>query len=288
LSRTSLIFLCSIPLALPSLFFAFSDIVSGKTRVALKGEKSNFADILGYFSPHPSNPILGKFSFIQAYYGNTETYTYIGFGLTVLALIGFVKYRHREKSLYFWFIATVAFIILSLGEYPHFLGRKIPVPMPFKIFSYIPILDNVHASVRVRPVTLLCITVLASYGVRFLMDKKRAILCVLLALVLIEAVIIPYPVSPNKVPEVYDHIARDESADVVLEVPYFARDTYNYIGRPLTTEIQYYQTRHQKRLINGTVSRLGPDTIFLSLLKPADYSQPGLDADGSPPQVLND
>jgi predicted PurR-regulated permease PerM len=109
---------------------------------------------------------------------------------------------------------------------------------------------------------MLSLAVLAGYGLSYIfkrfdgkffnkISKKHVLAVVFSCLILFEFLAIPYPMSSTKVPEFYHHIANDSEDYAIFEVP-----------RPIGfAPYMYYQTIHEKKLVNGYVSRTPNNVI---------------------------
>ncbi len=182
-------------------------------------------------------------------------------GVVVLALVILGVYAHRQRNMY-WFVALAGlFIIFSFGKTLHFNGQDTGVPMPY-IFQWLPVLNNLRAPDRFIVLVMLCLSVVASFGVRHLGKRFRYPLVV--TVIVAFAVSVEYhdpPFSTNeiRVPAVYETIAADDSAQAVLDIPFFLRDGHGYVGTVADEEV-LYQTVHGKRMFGGNYSRIEDST----------------------------
>ncbi|MBI4744912.1 MAG: hypothetical protein HY776_08900, partial [Actinobacteria bacterium] len=151
---------------------------------------------------------------------------------------------------FFWIMFFVSFIWSS----PPFIHiGKIAVPMP-SYFMY-PIFPMFRNYARFVVVTLLCLGILAGYGIKYLLENvkstKRKVLIVSLIVVFILAETINIPpfrntdISAKTTPLVYKWLAKEKGDFIITEYPLIhidAQGPYEYF---------FYQRVHKKRLFNG-------------------------------------
>lgn len=267
--KVCLISLFSIPFILPVMFFVVKVILSGDTRkvpLSLNGHNlvNSVVDLFGFFSPHPENPIIGRFSF-SGYFTGLENFAFVGLIVIFFSVFGWLSARRTDNMASFWLISALVFVILSLGPYPHILGRELKIPLPFYLFRYIPSFDNLTVPARFHTLTMLHLSVLAGYGMKYILVKRGYLLGLTIPIILLEY-FIPMSVFKNSIPPVYEHISRDQKAQSILQIPFFVRDTFTCMGISADPSIQSYQSVHHKKILNGCISRLGPESIFYSYL----------------------
>jgi hypothetical protein len=221
------------------------------------------ADLLGFFIPAPFHPVLGNFiAPIQHFTGNTgENTTFAGYTVLFLGLIAVLK--RETKEILFWITATGVFFILSLGPYLHFNGVMVMVPelncpvyLPYFLIMNMPVVSLARAPGRWDVLIMLSLMVLAGYGLHYLFSKydgrsfgkvfKNHVIGVIFAvLILFEFLAIPFPMSDTTVPAFYKQIANDTDNYAILDIP----------GSVGNAQLMYYQTVHNKMLLDGYVSR---------------------------------
>ncbi|MCK4910247.1 MAG: hypothetical protein KAR83_01330, partial [Thermodesulfovibrionales bacterium] len=177
-------------------------------------------------------------------------------GVFALALAALGVYSNRQRMVY-WFVALAGlFLIFSFGQTLHFQGQSTGVPLPY-VFQWLPVLKNLRAPDRFLVLVMLCLSILASFGVRRLVQRFRYPLLVTAIVVLAVSVEYhdpPFPTNEIRIPPIYETIAADDSAQAVLDVPFFLRDGNAYIGVVAMEEL-LYQTRHGKRIFGGFYAR---------------------------------
>lgn len=239
-------------------------IFSGSTYMYAGGFTTYSADLLGFFIPAQFHPVFGKFvePIYQNFTGNTaENTTFAGYAVLFLSAIAVFKIK--TKKIMFWISATCLFFILSLGPILHFNGivmntvegLNYAIPLPYILIMNIPIVSITRAPSRWDVLVMLSLAVLAGYGLHYIfskydgqsfrnISKNQVIGVIFAAIILFEFLAIPFPMSNTTIPIFYKQIANDTNDYAILEI--------TGIG---VADLMYYQTLHNKKLVNGYVSR---------------------------------
>jgi hypothetical protein len=252
------------PLVLPLLYYALSDIASGNVQ-RFPEPNANFyvADLIGFITPGPQNPILGGLSLVGRFTGDGTSVSYLGFSAMALAALGFIGYRSRDRRVWYWALGFVFFAVLSLGPRPHVLGKAYGIMLPYELFNHLPVLKQMRVPIRFHVPAMLSLSMLAAYGAAHLLRTgRRRLLIAALALTALEFMPPGLEMHDASVPEFYRELSRDSGAEAVLEVPFMVRDGFGYLGSDNAVSM-YYQTVHQKKLLGGYLSRI-PERRFWS------------------------
>lgn len=224
------------------------------------------ADLLGFFVPTLHHPWFGHlvtFTDITAY--DKGQHIYLGFILIgLLAITTAVGFRIPE--LRFWLIATAIFALLALGPIITINGQSTAIPGPFVIFQHLPFFKGNRYPSRYSVMLILSLAPVAGFGLAWigskLLQSKSSVwsftaLVLIGALFLFEHLSIPLPQSDMRPPPLYQRIAAGAANGTLLDIPFAWRNGFRITG-PLTTQFmfgQFYQTVHQKRLLQGNTSR---------------------------------
>jgi hypothetical protein len=220
------------------------------------------ADLLSFLTPSQLHPLLNPITYpiSSTFTGNSAEFTvFAGYIVLLLSALTILKIKRREIK--FWTLSAGIYFLLALGPVLHIAGlRSVPceginvyIPLPYLILMNLPILSLLRVTSRWDVLLMLCLALLAGYGIKYIMDRyvgqrasRRGVLLLLLisSLVLFEFLSIPYPMSDAKIPEFYEQLGADKGNYAILEVP-------NY-----SPESLYYQTTHQKKLIGGYIGRV--------------------------------
>lgn len=280
-------------LTLPATYPMFKNII-----VPSKGEASvfnpyhrAFSDLfeqsarpLSYFIPAVVHPLLGKLTenFVGSpLYGMsiTEHTLYLGWVPLILAFIAFRKWKilrktkNKEKGtnneFYIGFFLFLAVIAWLFSQPPWWKIGPIKIYMP-SFFMY-KVLPMFRAYCRFGIVVMLSVAVLAGFGLRFILDKfkspslKITITTLFCALVLFE--FWNYPpfkvINVSEVPAVYYWVKEQAGDFAIAEYPLDINGSNEMY--------KLYQTKHQKKIINGTVPGTYANKIAQTITK---LSQP--------------
>jgi hypothetical protein len=242
------------------------------------------ADLLAFFLPNPRNPLFGSFTTpLYANFTNKfpiEQAVYPGYVLLVAALAVFVFKRGRTSLTFFWFVAALSGLVFALGTRLHINGTEFGFPLPYTVYTYIPLLNTYRTPNRFAILLLLALVVLASIALTWLFEKVAklkphyrlnfALAVIIMLAAFLESTVYPFPLPTTPVPNpaIYRQIADEPDDFLVLELPL----------APLSLPM-YYQTQHQKRLIGGyplrptnRMSLSFDQTPYLTLFNPAESS----------------
>jgi hypothetical protein len=163
------------------------------------------ADVLGFLIPSWNHILFGRFAYDmnpRIFVAGFEGTVYVGLVVLALAAIGFWKGRKAREA---WamraaFLLAI-FYLLSLGPEPRLLGYPLHVPGPAALFYLFPFAKFVSAPARFQVGAVLCLAILSSLGVKFLLDRMArrrmqyfAVVAIVL-LVMCDSLTIPFPRS---------------------------------------------------------------------------------------------
>ncbi len=219
---------------------------------------------LSYLLPAAVHPVFGKFTeqFIGSpLYGEsfTEHTLYLGWVPLILAFIAFRKWRRAKRKggleendrFYIGFFVLLALVAWFFSQPPWWRFGALKIYMP-SFFMY-KVLPMFRAYCRFGIVVMLAVSVLAGFGLKFLLARfksiktKTAVTVFCCGLVLFEFWNWPpYKVlDVSKVPEVYYWVKALPADCVIAEYPLDANGPNEM--RKL------YQVTHEHRMINGTI-----------------------------------
>ncbi len=298
LKRVIIVGLFSFIILLPQLFPVIKNrlrLSSATAATAFNPYHRPFEDLfaqsakpLSYLLPAAVHPIFGKFTeqFIGTQlYGVsfTEHTLYLGWIPLILAFVAIKRWRkmrkigtvpfgdspyHKEDFYigFFIFLAVVAWLF-SQPPWWNIFGFKIYMP---SFFMY-KILPMYRAYCRFGIVVMSAVAVLAGFGLKFILEKfksqkvKIAVASLFCSLVLFEFWNWPpYKViDVSKVPAVYYWLKAQPEDIVIGEYPLDA-DSPNEMYK-------FYQTKHEKKIINGAIPGTYANKVAQSIRK---LSQP--------------
>lgn len=192
-----------------------------------------------------------------------------GYVTTILVFLGVFFRERREGSTggdttlrgrirYFWILAGLFFFLMVQGAHPTIMGREIErIPLPMHFTNRLPILAAVRSPHRFLGPLMLVLSVLAGYGLSWLLGRirgvrlKRSLTGAVLALIVLEYLAIPLRPRELKVDSFYQTLRKDPADYALLETPFSLDNGY----------FTFLQTVHEKRLIGGYISRNSPGPL---------------------------
>ena len=256
----------------PLIYLMLDELITTKSNYMYGGGFIDYSsDLLGFIVPTLFHPFFkGIVTPIYSHFtgGSAEYTTFAGYTVILLALISILKVK--TKDVRFWGFSAIIFSILSLGPILHvngiftraYEGYNIVIPLPYAFLMHIPIFSLARIPSRWDVLVMLALAALAAYALNYIsiylmnLNHKNvfnALAFLISALILFEFLAVPYPMSSAEVPACYSQKIADDIGDfAIVEVPFTAKS-------------MYYQTLHEKKLINGYVSR-APDSLTGSLL----------------------
>jgi hypothetical protein len=228
---------------------------------------------LSYFLPSVDQPVFGKFTekFVGSnLYGAsfTEHALYLGWLPLILAFFAFRKWRARRKSkelgtapcgdspsnredFYIGFFAFLAVMAWLFSQPPwwNLFGFKVYMP-PFFMYKVLPMY---RAYCRFGIVVMLAVAVLGAYGLKFILEKfqsrGKAVSVGILFCALLLFEFWNYPpfkvIDVSRMPQAYAWLRAQPQGCAIAEYPLDAESP--------NERYKFYQTIHQKKMINGTV-----------------------------------
>lgn len=236
-------------------------------------------DLLGFFTPTALHPGLGIGweRELRAVTEGTSRFAdvntvFLGYFSLVLAIVALVK--NPPKVVKTWALQALLFASFCLGPVLQINKRyvfdmdgiPITIPMPFALLHYIPIFRANRVPNRFSVILTLCLAVLVAFGGqrvmsiferRFSPAFSRAIGGLIAALIIIEHLAIPMPLTDARIPAPLWLIGQESGEFTVLQLPLGWRNSFGMAGAE-STQAQYYQVAHGKKLLSGNISRNPP------------------------------
>jgi hypothetical protein len=280
LKRLVVMALVATVLYLPVLVPILGEVFGGYELAGWGDAEKLSVDLMGFVTPTALHPLGGDWAdtLRQTREGTSRfrdvNTVFLGWAGLALAIVGAVRYR---KKLAAWITSAVVFALFSLGPLLQINGRSIfdldgletSVPLPFILLHYLPVIKANRVPNRFGVVLMLALAVLAGFGTYWLLKQlarsKKPVSKVLLvagclllvALVVFEHWSVPLPLTDARIPEVYEQVAADPDDFAILQLPMGWRNGFGVQGAE-STQTQYYQTYHNKRLLSGNISRNPP------------------------------
>lgn len=237
-------------------------------------------DLLSFFVPNPNHPLAPAAfrDFVttrpDSFPENVASIPYVALIVIGLALLR----RPWPKTA---LVLALFFGLLALGPFITVAHVNTHVPGPWAILRYVPILGAARTPARFAIPMLIAVALLFAWAMERV-TRRRLTAGIVAAALAFELLPVPRATASARVPGIYDTIAADRDDVTVLEIPFGIWDGTSHSGFP-NIATMYYQTRHQKRLVGGYLSRVPrarirsqlsyPTLRMLALLsegKPAD------------------
>jgi hypothetical protein len=215
--------------------------------------------VLALVAPNPSHPLVRWLTGDQQAAAPTVFVEFTAaLGLVVLAVVAFAVWRAGLRARG-WFWTLGIFAVLALGPFVHVAGVNTFIPGPWALLRYVPVVSLTRMPGRFAVVAALCASVLFALALKAIGERwphrRRQVLATVAVLLAIELLPVPRPLYSAAIPSVYDTIRADTRPVRVLELPFGVRDGVTSEGN-YSARYQFYQTRHEKKLIGGYLSRV--------------------------------
>jgi hypothetical protein len=247
LTRALAVGLVTAVLLAPWLLQAYVDRTAW-TYDSYPGADRYVADLAAYAAPSPRQSFLGSIAGRAFDENLTETTVFAGYLVLASAAAG-LALRKRVPGVSFWLVSAASFLVLSLGPTLQVAGADTGVPLPFSLFSRMPLLDELRAPSRFSIMAMLSLAVVfALVWSHWMKDRRREPLFALAAtaVLVFEYAALPAPIFPAGAPPLYRELAREETG-TVIEIPGIEQ---------APVETMYHQTFHEKPIVIGTAARV--------------------------------
>jgi hypothetical protein len=251
---------------------------------------SQSAKPLSYLLPSTEHPIFGNFTkyFVGDFlYGQsfTEHTLYLGWTTIILAFVAFRFWKRKRKiqtttdlqekenfAIGYFILLTIVAWFFSQPPWWKFGSVRIFMP---SFFTY-KILPMVRAYARFGILVLLALSVLAGFGLKFILDriksnfKKMITAICFCGLILFEFFNIPseHIIDLSKTPSVYQWLKEQKEDFVIAEYP------LDIEGQEVS--YLFYQTKHHKKMINGTIPGTKANEISRTITKLSEPKTAGV------------
>ena len=232
------------------------------------------ADVLGVLIPSWNHVLLGHLAQgldARLFVAGFEGTVYVGPVVLLLACVGFWKGRIAEPR---WVArATIAagiFYLLSLGPRFRLFGRQLAIPAPASVLYNFASARFVSAPARFHVVTALCLAILTSIGLAYLLKRLRnrwqrsCLIASVGVMLLLDLLTVPFPHSSIVDPAMSQNspgITRACSLPANMQKGTVL--TFPLMDSPYSMKSMWMQVSDDGRyaLIDGYVS-YGPDELW--------------------------
>jgi hypothetical protein len=246
--RFAAVFALASLLLFPLFHQAFVDRTSW-TYLPYPGVDRYVADAVSYVLPTPRQNVLGGVLGRVFDPNLSETTVFAGYSAIGLSAFGLYRWK-RIPGISFWLASAAIFFVLSLGTSLHVFGSDTGIPLPFRILTGMPLLEDLRAPSRFAVMTMLSLAVVAGVvWTRLSREWPRRTLATAAAgaLVVSEYLALPAPIFEAGAHPIYREIAREGDALTLVEIPGIEQ---------APVETMYHQTLHGKPIFVGTAARV--------------------------------
>ena len=221
--------------------------------VSATGHNIFVADLAALVVPH-ANHVFSDVDLFEtvnsSVTGNPwESTVYLGI-INVFLLI--VIFWRRTRVTTKFICGIIPFTLLSMGSYVHFMGRELPVMLPYRLFELIPFLSQARNPSRFIVFVYLFLGVAVAFALKYLyqsLDRRKVrslVLGTTSVLVFIAFFSICDVTSEVTLPHCYEVIKQDTDRFGILDVPTSWKGNAAYM---------MYQTMHEIPIVQGLVPR---------------------------------
>lgn len=290
LKRVTMLMVVSFVILLPQFIPVIYNVIFNRHTVALAQNTFHrpFEDLftqsakpLSYFLPSAVHPIFGKFTeqFVGTeLYGQsfTEHTLYLGWLPLILAFSAFKIWKKRKKStsiqkedgFYVGYFVLLAIVAWFFSQPPWWQLGPLKIYMP-SFFMY-KILPMIRAYCRFGVVVMFAVSVLAGFGLKFLLEKVKRrgakIFATAAACVFVLFEFWSWPpykvIDVNSFPAAYEWLKQQPKDVIIAEYPLDSVSPYDLY--------KLYQIKHEKKMINSTIPGTEANIIAKTLVKLSD------------------
>ena len=265
LRRPALAGLVAAALIFPWLRVAAAQVL-GRGGMATTAWRSSPAgvDLLSFLMPNPTHPLFR--GIVEPWMTQERADAFIegvaSWTVTAILVTAFlVAYRNASLPR-FWVVFTGFFAALALGPFIFIGGGATYVPGPWALLRFLPGIGMVRSPSRFAVLATLGLAVLLAHALATAkLGRRRAAALGGIGLLLgLESLAPPRRLFPAVLPQRYQVVADDRCDVTVLRLPTGIKDGTRQRGR-FSSETQFRQVFHGKRLLGGYLSRLSDETV---------------------------
>jgi hypothetical protein len=217
-------------------------------------------DLVSFLVPNPNHPLVPS-SIVEWVSSEPGHYEENVASLPWVALLVIAAaWRIAATGVFrFWAAVAVGTASLAVGPFLRVAGVETYIPTPWAFVRYLPLIGEARMPPRfavmvVMAVAMLFASALTVLGRRY-PGRQRHLLWMVGLLLAFELLPAPRVLYSAEIPAIYDIVARDPRRVRLLELPFGIRDGLSSIG-DFSASSQFFQTRHEKALIGGYLSRV--------------------------------
>jgi hypothetical protein len=216
-------------------------------------------DLLALVVPNPLHPLFGRLfapalsTMPNGFVENVGSIPWV-----LMATLGLAMVYAGARLPRYWIAFSAFFALIALGPFIRVAGSMTYIPTPWALLRYLPIVSAARMPTRLVVLAMFGLAVLLAYALRDLrvrVPHTRLVTIAIAALLIFELLPAPRTLHTAAIPSIFDTVAADPRPIKVLTLPFGLRDGMSSIGNT-TAASQFYQTRHEKQILGGYISRL--------------------------------
>jgi hypothetical protein len=215
-------------------------------------------DLAGLVSGNPFNPFWG--APVRALYDARGMDTFndpLWLGIVPLVLLVTRRDWMALAAARRWLLMTMIFLVWAVGPFLTIFGVNTGLPLPQILLRYVPVVSNARIPAHAAVMVCLGTAILLAYAMsRARRLQARGPAAAVVAVILIDLLAAPFPLTPLPHPPLYERLA-SRPAGAVLDVPTGIRDGFGPEG-VFDASVLYFQTIHRHPIATGYVARLPP------------------------------
>jgi hypothetical protein len=168
-----------------------------------------------------------------------------------------------------WKSVLTVFAIFALGPFLTLGGHDLGLPLPEALARFIPLVENARMPGRAMVVVYLALSVLMAQRLAGLTTRSGkssrvsffaspAVQWAVVALLAVDYLNAPVPLTALDRPVVYQHLASIDDNGGVIEVPFGIGDGLSEGAGDQDRRVLYYATLHGHPLVGGFIGRMPP------------------------------
>ncbi len=259
--------LISLPLIVQAFRLALSGRYVSQTyfwRSAPRG-----VDTLAPLAGNPFHPLYGRVVtglYEQLGLDRIEAVGWVGIVPLVVLLMNRGQWFDSEEARR-WKAVLVVFAIWALGPFLTVAGFDSALPLPQALARFVPLVDNARMPGRAMVGVYLALGVLMALRLAGLKAStplgRPAVLWTLAALLAVDYLHAPIPLTALDRPAVYEQLASISDDGAVIELPFGFGDGLSTGRGSQDRRLLYHATIHGHPVVGGYIGRMPPDVAMI-------------------------
>jgi hypothetical protein len=215
-------------------------------------------DALAPLAGNPFHPLYGRA--VSTFYENLgldriEAVGWLGIVPVVVLLTGRGTWFDTEEARR-WKVVLIVFAVWALGPFLTIGGIDMGLPLPQALARFVPLVENARMPGRAMVCVYLALGVLMA--LRVAQGFSPTTIWLLLALLALDYLHAPIPLTALDRPAVYEQLASIRDNGAVIEVPFGIGDGLSTGRGSQDRRLLYHATIHGHPVVGGYIGRMPP------------------------------